>query len=264
MKHKGILIVGICLLLAGCMSHRTHTAADDGWRLVWEEDFEEKDGFDTTVWTKIPRGGADWNRYMSPYDSCYAMRRGNLVLRGLANNTQHSDTATYLTGGLYTRGKKTFTGGRIEVCARLQGATGAWPAIWMLPQDAPWPKGGEIDIMERLNHDSIAYQTTHSYYTHVLGQKRNPRQGGINSINPTGYNVYSVDIYPDSLVYAINHRHTYTYPRIETTLEGQFRFYQPYYLLIDMQLGGAWVGRVDAAQLPVEMHIDWVRYYQKY
>lgn len=34
---------------------------------------------------------------------------------------------------------------------------------------AEWPKGGEIDIMERLNHDRIAYQTTHSYYTHVLG-----------------------------------------------------------------------------------------------
>ncbi len=54
-----------------------------------------------------------------------------------------------------------FTGGRVEVCARLQAAKGAWPAIWMLPEKAEWPKGGEIDIMERLNHDRIAYQTTH-------------------------------------------------------------------------------------------------------
>lgn len=80
-----------------------------------------------------------------------------------------NDTAPYLTGGVYTKGKKLFTGGRVEVCARLQAAKGAWPAIWMLPEKAEWPKGGEIDIMERLNHDRIAYQTTHSYYTHILG-----------------------------------------------------------------------------------------------
>ena len=121
----------------------------------------------------------------------------------------------------------------------------------------------EIDIMERLNHDHIAYQTTHSYYTHILGIKDNPPHGGINKINPEEYNIYSVDIYPDSLVFAVNHRHTYTYPRIDTDKEGQFPFYQPYYLLIDMQLGGSWVGAVDPKELPVEMWVDWVKYYEK-
>ena len=29
-----------------------------------------------------------------------------------------------------------------------------------------------------------------------------------------------------------------------------------------MQLGGSWVGTVDPADLPVEMEVDWVRYYQ--
>ena len=174
-----------------------------------------------------------------------------------------NDTAPYLTGGVYTKGKKLFTGGRVEVCARLQAAKGAWPAIWMLPEKAEWPKGGEIDIMERLNHDHIAYQTTHSYYTHILGIKDNPPHGGINKINPEEYNIYSVDIYPDSLVFAVNHRHTYTYPRIDTDKEGQFPFYQPYYLLIDMQLGGSWVGAVDPKELPVEMWVDWVKYYEK-
>ena len=59
--------------------------------------------------------------------------------------------------------------------------------------------------------------------THVLGIKDNPPHGGINKINPEEYNIYSVDIYPDSLVFAVNHRHTYTYPRIaEPQSEGQF------------------------------------------
>lgn len=54
----------------------------------------------------------------------------------------------------------------------------------------------------------------------------------------------------------------FVYPRIETEKEGQFPFSIPQYLLIDMQLGGSWVGEVDAADLPVEMEIDWVRHYQ--
>jgi hypothetical protein len=28
-----------------------------------------------------------------------------------------------------------------------------------------------------------------------------------------------------------------------------------------MQLGGNWVGRIDPDDLPVEMEIDWVRFY---
>lgn len=49
---------------------------------------------------------------MSYYDSCYAMQDGNLILRGIANHTQKNDTAPYLTGGVYTKGKKLFTGGK--------------------------------------------------------------------------------------------------------------------------------------------------------
>ncbi|MCD7924609.1 MAG: glycoside hydrolase family 16 protein [Bacteroides sp.] len=261
---KSLLFVWICIALVCLMSAcGTSSVKTKKWRLVWSEDFNQKDGFDVATWSKIPRGTADWKNYMSDFDSCYALRDGNLVLRGMVNHTQKNDTAPYLTGGVYTKDKKLFTGGRVEVRAKLQAARGAWPAIWMLPNNAEWPNGGEIDIMERLNYDSIAYQTVHSYYTYKLGLQDTPPHGGINQIHPEEYNVYSVDIYPDSLVFAINHRHTFTYPRIETDKEGQFPFYQPYYLLIDMQLGGSWVGGVDPKDLPVEMQVDWVRYYEK-
>ena len=70
-------------------------------------------------------------------------------------------------------------------------------------------------------------------------------------------------MYDDSHSYFINDTHTFTYPRIKTELEGQFPFPEaPYYLLIDMQLGGNWVGAVDPAGLPVEMLVDWVRFYE--
>ena len=124
--------------------------------------------------------------------------------------------------------------------------------------------GGEVDIMERLNNDTIAYQTVHSAYTHVLGIKDNPKQGGTGTINRDDYNVYSVEMYQDSLVFFINETRTFAYPRIETDKEGQFPFTdKKFYLLLDMQLGGSWVGAVDSSDLPVEMEIDWVRFYRK-
>lgn len=256
----------VCAFVFACTALLFLFACDrssNGWKLVWEENFDQTGQFDAAVWSKIPRGRADWNNYMSDFDSCYVMREGNLVLRGLVNYSLPSDTAPYLTGGIYTKGKKGFENGRLEIKAKLQGATGAWPAIWLLPEKGKWPQGGEIDIMECLNADTIAYQTVHSHYTHDLGFDQTPPHGSTGPIDPNDYNVYSVEMYRDSLCFFINDYHTFTYPRIETNQEGQFPFNQPFYLLIDMQLGGSWVGSVDPADLPVEMKVDWVRFYQK-
>ena len=116
--------------------------------------------------------------------------------------------------------------------------------------------------MERLNQDTFVYQTVHSYYTHTLNEKDNPPNGTIVSINPHEFNVFGVDFFPDSLVFHVNGVKTFTYPRIATDKEGQFPFDVPQYLLIDMQLGGIWVGEVDPTGLPVEMAIDWIKHYQ--
>ncbi len=253
-----------CAAFTSC--HHSEKQAEPEWTLVWEENFDQND-LDTAIWTKIPRGGSDWNNYMSYYDSCFAFEDGNIILRGIINTACPEDTAPYLTGGIYSKGKKSFENGRLEIRAKLNGARGEWPAFWMLPDPAnaksTWPDGGEIDIMERLNYDTMAYQTIHSYYTIRLKMDTVPPHYATGAINPDDYNVFAVEMHPDSLCFFINDNHTFTYPRIETDLEGQFPFNQPYYLLLDMQLGGNWVGAVDPADLPVEMKIDWVRFYQK-
>lgn len=257
MKKSHLLSTILLCVLTSC------TPKNNEWKLVWSDDFNYET-IDTTYWSKIPRGTSDWNNFMSDFDSCYALREGNLILRGIVNHSQKSDTARYLTGGVYTKGKLAVTGGRMEIRAKLQAARGTWPAIWMLPENMKWPQGGEIDIMERLNYDSIAYQTVHSSYTiQRNGNDTIPPHFGTHPINPSDYNIYSVDIYPDSLVFAVNGSHTFTYPRMEELGAEQYPFYRPYYLLIDMQIGGAWVGGIDAEDYPVEMWVDWVKYYQK-
>lgn len=231
-----------------------------GYTLVWEENFDDSTKL-VDNWSKIPRGGSDWNNYMSDYDGLFEVRSGNLILKGIKNTVLPEDSVPYLTGGVFTKNKKVFGHGRIEINARLFGARSAWPAFWLLPENDPWPHGGEIDIMERLNNDDFVYQTVHSDYTYNQGIKDNPQAGVIAHIHPDKYNVYAVELHADSVCFFINDTHTHTYPRIQTDKSGQFPFGDKnFYLLLDMQLGGSWVGPVNEQDLPTEMHIDWVRY----
>ena len=255
----------IAMALCACALALNVSALSDEapkYKLYWQDNFRGK-RFDESSWTKIPRGGSDWNRHMSDHESLYEVKKGCLLLHGRVNDgIAPQDTARFITGGLFTKGKRHITYGKVEVKARLQGATGCWPAIWLLPEEGKWPKAGEIDIMERLNHDDIAYQTVHSYYTYVLNEKSNPPHGGTGKINPDGFNVYAVEILPDKLVFSINGNHTFTYPKIETELEGQWPFGTPFYLLVDMQIEGSWIGKADPAQYPVKMEVDWVKMYE--
>ena len=263
MKNFFLLIIFSAFALSIVSCKQAKTESEDGkWTLVWEDDFKGKQ-IDTTKWAKIPRGKSDWNNYMSDYDELYDVRDGNLVLRGIQNTVLPNDTAPFLTGGVYTKDKRTFGFGRLEIRAKLNPARGAWPAFWMLPEEGKWPDGGEIDIMERLSHDKLIYQTVHSRYTQTDSLRLKPPASTIVGINPDNYIVYALEKYPDSLVFYVNDLRTKNYPRVVTEHEGQFPFAdQEFYLLLDMQLGGSWVGQVNPAELPVEMYIDWVRYYE--
>ena len=266
-KNMRKVFISLMLLLAASwmisLPACTEKQASNDWVLVWEDEFEGET-FDESVWSKIPRGHSDWNDQMDENDACFEFKNGNVILKGIVNPNEN-DTIGYITGGLQTKGKKSFHRGRIEIKAKLQAARGAWPAFWLMPFDTTekLPHCGEIDIMERLNNDDFEYQTIHSYYTKVLEIKDNPPYYATGKINPDDYNVFAVELHQDSLVFFINDTRTFCYPRIETDKKGQFPFDQPYYLMIDQQLGGDWVGDVAMEDLPMQMEIDWVRFYQK-
>lgn len=252
-------LLTLLTLIAIC----SNTTIAQEWKMVWNDEFNNKT-LDTTVWTKIPRGTADWNNYMASYDELYKLKNGVLTLKAVENKRHKADTAKYLTGGIYTLNKKPFPLGRVEIMARVGAAKGFWPAIWMLPQGAKWPLGGEIDIMEHLNFDSIVYQTVHSQYTLKHGIKDNPLYSRSPKYNPNEWNLYVLERHQDSLVFYVNDTKTHVYPRIQTDVEEQFPFAdRDFYLLIDSQLGGGWVGPIDAQNLPTQMEIDYVRFYTK-
>lgn len=112
---------------------KTGRTAEKKWTLVWQDNFD-KQHLDTTKWTMIPPGKADWGKHMSNNPSCFRFDNGYIYLRGINNPDTTTDHRPFLTGGIYTKGKFAFQYGKIEIRAKLEGARGAWPAMWMLAE----------------------------------------------------------------------------------------------------------------------------------
>ena len=132
-RINALLIILVCLLSIHDANAR---GEKNSYRMVWKENFRGK-SIDHDRWSKIPRGKPDWKRYMSDHESLYGLKGGKLILHGVENKgTAPEDTARFLTGGIFTKGKFAIRYGKVEVRAKLEAAQGVWPAIWMLPERA--------------------------------------------------------------------------------------------------------------------------------
>lgn len=279
MKKITALILGM-LAMAACSDDKEEPAAPElppvdkpKWHLEWSDDFNG-DRLDESAWSRTDRGTPDWQNTQSKDDRCYEMTGSSIKLKGIVNPDTSADPSPYLTGGIWSKGKKAFGPSEadaspvcIQVKARLDnGAAGAWPAIWMMPfaEDQGWPECGEIDIMERLNHDNAVYQTLHSHYSYTLG-KKDPVNSILKRVAVSSdYHIYEVQLWPERVRFYIDGVESLTYPKVNGGADDQFPYFKEWYLIIDMQLGGSWVGNVDPSQLPVEMEVDWVRCYRYY
>ena len=260
MKRLWLVLLAFSCLI-GTVSAQEHLR----YALMWHDEFNSG-RLDEQVWSKIRRSKSDWAIHMSPHDTLYAFDKGDLVLRGMVNDFLPNDNAAFLTGGVWSKYKKTFGFGRVEVRAKFDVAQGFWPAIWMLPQvnhDLSWPHGGEIDIMEHFRDNPTVNQTVHSDYTVNLGQRNRPSHVAYPKYNEGEYNTYSMERFQDSLVFFVNGKRTLNYPRFRDGDNGQFPFSQhDYYLILDAQIGRDRSPYIDTAKMPVELRIDYVRYYE--
>jgi len=95
------------------------------------------------------------------------MQFGRLDVRQLYGDCTHTDNNGCLRTGasgnippvmsarLSTKGKFSFTHGRVVISAKLPVGDWLWPAIWLLPEDTVyggWPRSGEIDMVEMVGN----------------------------------------------------------------------------------------------------------------
>lgn len=273
MKKAEILLTSICFLIVVYMTASPLTVLSQdntedvspNYKLVWEENFSGTQ-LDETQWSKIDRQFPDWCNYMTHNEKLYSQKRGRMRLYAKENkNIAPNDTAPYLTGGISTRHKQTFTYGKIEVRARIKGAKGCWPAIWIKNENSKdwgYPQRAEIDILEYYNQDEAVSFTLHSNYTDILKKTKKPLNQVRVPIKKNKYNIYTLEILPDRVIYSVNRIRRLTYPKIETQDAGQFPYGTECYLLIDMQVGNKWLKDIGVEDFPAYMDIDWVRFYK--
>ena len=137
-----LLLITLLMLISSisCINESSDDSENNKWKLIWEDNFDG-DELDTTNWNLINtlparyNNASDWNRHMISDQKVYAVKDGKLYLTGINNPGTLDDPRPFLTGGVNSRGKFSFLYGKIEIRAKKECAQGAWPAIWMIPQE---------------------------------------------------------------------------------------------------------------------------------
>lgn len=235
----------------------------DKWELAFTENFDGN-RLNGKLWKRLhTEPGAkvsDWRKNISSRNDLVEVKGGALRLHGKKNDDLASDPRAVLAGGVTTQGAFAMKYGKVEARIRFKAAKGAWPAFWMMPQNplGTWPACGEIDILERLNYDPFVYHTVHSTWTRQGGAPASSVKG---EIKPDAWNVFALEWTPEKIVWKVNGKVTHTYRKAGDD-RARWPWDYPFYLLLDMQLGGNWVGAVDESTLPAEMAIDWIKFYR--
>ncbi len=178
-----------------------------------------------------------------------------------------------------TQGLHDFTYGRFEARAKVPEGKGYLPAFWLMATDeglyGQWPKCGEIDIMEVMGQDtSKSYHTIHYGYNSGNGHKQNQGSKYLNDPSfSDDYHIFRVDWEPDSITWYVDDEQVYTTNDWYTGQDDDSQltypapFDQNFYVILNLAVGGSWVGYPDDSVYEHmnndEFAVDYVRVYQK-
>jgi licheninase len=171
----------------------------------------------------------------------------------------------YSSAKITTKDKVAFNTGFMEISAKLPCARGTWPAIWMMPQaNAPWPEGGEIDILEQVgSQPNVAHGTLHTgLFNHVKHTGR-----GAETPVPTAcsaFHRYQLAWTVDAITIGVDDRGYMRVKNDQPGGEGAWPFDAPFYVILNLAMGGDWAGAkgIDDAALPQRMEVDYVRVWE--
>ncbi|MDR1524012.1 MAG: glycoside hydrolase family 16 protein [Tannerella sp.] len=252
----------ILLLLSVSIPVRCQENPAEEKVLIWSDEFDYEGLPDNTKWSY--EEGFVRNKEPQYYTKNTA--KNAFVKDGVLKITAHREkyqNAEYTSASINTKGKFEFTGGRVEVKAKLPKGKGVWPAIWTLGVNinkVGWPVCGEIDIMEYwgANPHSIHANVHTGDYNHTKGSGRG---GHIVFENPwEDFHVFAVEWYENRLDFYFDKELYYSCKK-EGKGVGEWPFESAQYLLINLALTSG-EGNIDHSILPAEYIIDYVRIYR--
>ncbi|MFK8114904.1 MAG: family 16 glycosylhydrolase [Rubripirellula sp.] len=239
--------------------------------LVWQDEFDG-DSLDYSQWEIEVNAFGGGNQELQIYTDRKAnvrVENGNLVLEAHRDNTNISGTKReYSSGRVRSKNRGDWKYGKIEVRAKLPKGAGIWPAIWMLPTEdhyGGWAASGEIDIMElRGSEPDTVLGTLH----YGPSWPDNIYSGGAFQLKSgtfaDDFHTFAVEWREGEIKWFIDGKHFQTQNDWSTS-GGEFPapFDQKFHLLLNLAVGGGFVGPVDDKTVfPQRMLIDYVRIYQ--
>jgi hypothetical protein len=238
-------------------------------RRVWNDEFGGAPG------TSPNRGhwtydmGPGWNQladYTSEPANASLDGHGHLLLRAWKNTLSSSpgtraDPITSVR--MTTRGLLAMRFGMAEARIQAIGQPGFVSTFWALGTniaDSGWPASGEIDPGEvRGMHENILVQALHMPCGHrdcpVVWHKQ------LDTSLAAGFHTFAVERAPGVVVYMVDGRQTGSLTAADVA-RGSWVFDRPFYLLLNVIVGG-WGGTPSAStNWPATMSVDWVRVFK--
>ncbi|MFT3890512.1 MAG: glycoside hydrolase family 16 protein [Anaerolineales bacterium] len=234
-----------------------------GWNLVWQDEFDGKE-LDRTSWNfdlgAHGWGNNEWQTYTNDPKNV-RLENGLLVIE--ARQDSSSSKEEYTSARIKTQGFHSWQYGRIEARVKLPFGQGIWPAFWILGDNGlPWPATGEVDIFEYVG------STPNTIYAHVHG----PGYSGSNAIGSklvlsedslqNEFHVYAIEWKENEIRWLCDEQEYFRLTPYD--VPGEWVFDHPFYLIINVAVGGTWPGYPDkTTQFPQYMYVDYVRVYQQ-
>ena len=245
------------------------------WQLAWSDEFNQVDGSSPTAtnWTYDVGNGGWGNGELEYYTSRTNNARivgGQLVIEA---DQESYGGSSYTSARLLTKGKWSWSYGRMEARIKIPRGQGIWPAFWMLGTNIDslgWPTCGEIDIMENIGKTSDQ-GTCH-------GTIHGPQSGGDynggsgvggtytlpgGAVLADGFHIFAVEWTTNQIQWFVDTNLYFTATPASLPTGGSWVFTQPQFLLLNVAVGGGWPGNPDGTStFPQQMLVDYVRVYK--
>ncbi|MDK2807736.1 MAG: hypothetical protein PWP24_469 [Clostridiales bacterium] len=246
----------------------------NGYKLKWSDDFEGT-ALNKQDWN-VETHQAGWvNNELQEYvdsEQNIVVKDGKLTIKPV-KMVDDKGNVSYTSGRVNTQNKHDYKYGLFEVRAKVPAGKGYLPAFWMMPTNeniyGQWPRCGEIDIMEVMGQ-----QNDKLYGTIHYGNPHSESQGTYLLANDNftdNFHTFSCEWEPGKIRWYIDgllyHEESDWYSTTvgQGTITYPAPFDQPFYMILNLAVGGNWVGYPDATtDFEKEAFvIDYVKAYQK-
>jgi beta-glucanase (GH16 family) len=262
------------LVTAAALLITLSPAPETKWKLTWSDEFNGPDGSapDSAKWN-YDLGGKRANHELESYTNRpenVRMEDGHLVIEARREDYTGPDGihTDYTSGRIKTLGLFTQQYGRFEARIRIPRGQGTWPAFWMMGDDIAthrWPSCGEIDVMENIGREpGRLYATLHGPGFEGKSKLQSRFDVPAGEALADAYHVYAVDWSREAMTFSIDGKPYGTIVRDTPEHGSTLPMDHPYFLLLNLAVGGDWPGNPDAtSQFPMRMLVDYVRVYKR-